>query len=367
MELFNKDEIKNSLTLEQVEYLLAHLGASPQRHDDILISQTICHNHPGEGSHKLYYYNNTKLFKCYTHCNDTFDIFDLIKRHMNIMDTSKKWRLYDSIKYVANFFGLDVNFNNIKDRDELADWSLFDKFHEEKEKTYNDKAIFDINSFDDKIIKFYPQPIIEPWEKEGITYEIMKSRNIHFDPVNYGIIIPHYNINNELVGIRERTCIIDNEKYGKYLPAILGGKMYNHPLGMNLYNINNSKENIKKFKIAIIYEGEKSCLLHASIFGKENDISVACCGSNITNYQVSLLLGLGVQEIIVGFDKQFKVIGDEEHSKWVKKLMSIDTKFKSKVNISFLFDLNNRLDYKDSPIDKGKEIFEQLLKERIIV
>jgi hypothetical protein len=30
--------------------------------------------------------------------------------------------------------------------------------------------------------------------------------------------------------------------------------MYNHPLGFNLYNINNSKDNIKNTKKVIIFE-----------------------------------------------------------------------------------------------------------------
>lgn len=52
--------------------------------------------------------------------------------------------------------------------------------------------------------------------------------------------------------------------------------------------------------------GEKSCLLYASYFGMENDISVAVCGSSLSNYQIQLLLDLGIQELIIAFDKQFK-------------------------------------------------------------
>ena len=64
-----------------------------------------------------------------------------------------------------------------------------------------------------------------------------------------------------------------------------------------------------------MFEGEKSCILYPSYFGIENDISVACCGSNLSNYQVQLLLNLGVDEIIIAFDKQFKEIRDDE---WVR-------------------------------------------------
>ena len=38
------------------------------------------------------------------------------------------------------------------------------------------------------------------------------SRGIAYDPKRHGIVIPHYDINNNLIGIRERTCRRE-EKY----------------------------------------------------------------------------------------------------------------------------------------------------------
>ena len=114
--------------------------------------------------------------------------------------------------------------------------------------------------------------------------------------------------------------------------------MYNHPLGFNLYNLNNSKENIRKIKKAIIFEGEKSCLLYQSYFGIDNDISVAVCGSNLTNYQVQLLKSLDINEIVIAFDKQWRESGDNEFKGWVKKLKDINKKFSSIISISFMFD-----------------------------
>ena len=56
---FDKDEIKNSLTIDQIEDIVADLGGEPQNHGEYLVCKTICH---GGDSHKLYYYDNTKLF-----------------------------------------------------------------------------------------------------------------------------------------------------------------------------------------------------------------------------------------------------------------------------------------------------------------
>ena len=100
--------------------------------------------------------------------------------------------------------------------------------------------------------------------------------------------------------------------------------------------------------------GEKSPLLFASYFGKENDISVAVCGSSLSSYQVQLLLNLGIEEMIIAFDKQFIELGDEEHKGWVKKLKDINNKYSKFVKVSYMFDKWNILGYKDSPIDCRK-------------
>ena len=136
---------------------------------------------------------------------------------------------------------------------------------------------------------------------------------------------------------------------------------------MNLYNLNNSKDNIKFLEKAIIFEGEKSALLYQSYFGLDNDISVACCGSSITNYQIQLLMASGAKEIIVAFDRQFQSIGDDEFKKLKIKLLNLYNKYKNYVNISFIFDKKMTTDYKASPIDNGPDRFLELFKERIIL
>ena len=356
---YNKDLIKNSLTIEQVYDLCAELGAEPEIKNDIIVMQTICHNHPGQGSRKLYYYDNTKLFKCFTECNDTFDIFSLVMKASR--STGQNFNLYQSIAFVAQYYGFDAIAEEAY-KEQLEDWNILAK---KVKKDPHPNQIVELKHYDENILKHLPQPHIKPWEKEGIKYNIIKDRGIRFDPVNNGIVIPHYDINNNLIGIRERTLIKDNEKYGKYRPAILNKKMYNHPLGFNLYNINNSKDNIKAVGKAIVGEGEKFCLGYASYFGKENDISVACCGSSLITYQVNLLLSLQVKEIIVAFDKQFQKVGDIEWQKWTKKLADIYNKYSGFVLISFMFDTKNLLGYKESPIDGGKDIFLRMFAERV--
>lgn len=375
---YDKDELKLNLSIEQVFDLVAELGGEPRMESGFFISKTICHNHAGEGSYKLYYYDNTKLFRCYTDCGTSFDIYELVRKIKNNSKDLKsyynkegkvcyrEWELFDAVEFVAIYYGYSPKtFDFQKTQEKLKDWEVLNNY-EQINKDEQEQRV-ELRIFDNKILQYLPRPRIITWEQEGIKKEVMDHRGIAYDPKNQGIVIPHYDINNQLVGIRERTLIKEEENFGKYRPAILNGVMYNHPLGFNLYNLNNSKDNIKIIKKVIVYEGEKSCLLYASYFGEENDISVACCGSSLITYQVKLLLSLGVKEIIVAFDKQFITIGDDEWKRWTKKLIDIHNKYGAYTQISFMFDRWDLLQYKSSPIDEGKDTFMELFKRRIIL
>ena len=190
---------------------------------------------------------------------------------------------------MAKYFGYSADTFDFEDNQEVSeDWQIINNFKRNKEK--NQLQIVELKIYDNKILRYLPRPHIIPWEKEDITFDTIISRGICYNPVSEGIVIPHYDINGNLIGIRERTLIKENEIFGKYRPAYINGKMYNHPLGFNLYNLNNSKKAISIFQKAIVFEGEKSCLKYASYFGNDYDISVACCGSNLINYQVQFLV-----------------------------------------------------------------------------
>lgn len=361
---YDKDSLKETLSIEEVFDLVNELGGEPQLNNDSFTAKTICH---GGDSHKLYYYGNTHLFHCYTGCGDSsFDIYELVLK-INKNAGIQNYTLSKAISFVARYFGYTSDTFEFEDNQEAnEDWQIINNYKRNKDKTSISQKV-ELKYYDDTILKHLPHPHIIPWEEEGINYDVLCSKNICYDPLNEGVVIPHYSIDGRLIGIRERTLIKENEVYGKYRPAVLNGKMYNHPLGFALYNLNNSKKAISLFQKAIIFEGEKSCLKYASYFGEESDISVACCGSNIINYQIKLLLSLNVKEIIVAFDKQFEELGNDEWRRWITKLKAIYYKYSNYVKISYIFDKEKTLDYKESPVDKGKDTFIELFKNRIAI
>lgn len=367
MIVFDKSEIRQALGLENIYDLLIEWGGDPEYTEFGILSSTICHNPPGEGSRKLYFYENTGLFRCYTGCDSAFDIFELCSKVMKIQ-YDEEFDLNDSVLWVARRFGLS---GMIKDDDmgkTLEDWKILSNYSRIQEIELKDNKVV-LKDYDDSILNRLNYNIkIIPWLNEGISQEIINKARIGFYPGADQITIPHYDINGRFIGLRGRTmCKDEAELYGKYRPMKINNQLYNHPLGMNLYGLNWSKNAIGIMKKAIIFESEKSVLKYATDFGWNNNISVACCGSNISSHQIQLLLDCGAQEIIVAFDRQFQEIGDAEFKHLKLNLLKIRTKFKNDVLISFIFDKNMITGYKQSPIDEGKEKFLQLYKERIVI
>ena len=366
---YNKDEIKESLTLDNIFDILNTFGGNPEYTNFGILSNTICHNPAGEGSRKLYFYENSMLFRCYTECDSYFDIFELVRKVAEIQ-WHENYDLNDAVRWIAKYF--HINGNYVEEKEEkLEDWYLLSQYER------IDNIHLDLKQQAEIVLKTYDPAVlyhmnykvrIQPWLKEGISQEALDSSQIGYYPGENQISIPHFDKNGRFIGLRGRALIEqDAELYGKYRPIKVNNVIYSHPLGMNLYNYNNSQKNIKNMKKAIIFEGEKSCLLYKTYFGIENDISVACCGSSVSSYQMDLLLKLKPEEVVIAFDRQFEQIGDNEFHRLTKKLIKMHNKYKSMSSLSFIFDKKLYTDYKDSPIDKGKDIFIQLFKERIFL
>ena len=357
MIVFDKVEIKDSLSSENIFELLVDFGGDPEYSSFGILCSTICHNPPGEGSRKLYFYDNSHLFRCYTGCDSYFDIFELVIKVAKIQ-WDKDYDLNDAVRWVAQRFG--ISGENVEEDEckQLEDWKILATYDKIQELEVKDKKVV-LKTYDEDILSRFNYNVkIGPWLNEGISQEALDQAMIGFYPGGDQITIPHFDINGRFIGLRGRTlCKEEGERYGKYRPLKVGKDLYNHPLGMSLYNLNNSKDNIKLIKKAIVFEGEKSTLLYQSYFGLENDISVACCGSSLSTYQVQELIDVGAEEIIIAFDRQFKEIGDEEFQHLKKNLLKLRTKYKNYVNISFIFDKNMITGYKDSPIDCGPDIF----------
>lgn len=355
MEKLDLYELQKSLTTENIITLVTSLGAD--RYDDkenYIIFPTICHNENSEdASMKLYYYKNTGLFTCYTDCGESFNIYTLIEKVYALQN--REIRFSEIVNLVLEKTGIDSSLYQFGEKRYKSTSDKYKKKNRQRE----------LEIFDDKVLGVFDKHYPVEWIAEGISRESMDKYNILYSISRNKIIIPHYNISGQLIGIRGRSLNKrEIEEFGKYMPVEVEGKWYSFPLSQNLYGLNVSKEGIRKKKKIILFEGEKSCLKYDRMF--EDNISCAVCGSAFNKNQLNILLkNFELDEIIIAFDKEFERYNDEKGREYFNKLESICKKYQNYCNFSFLFDKKNLLKLKDSPIDRGKNIFLQLYDQRI--
>lgn len=347
-------EIIESLTLEDIHQFLLSLGVDDNDIDvqeDYLICPTICHNPIEEAtSMKLYYYDQNKSFHCYTQCSENFNIIELYMRYMEL----NHYKIFysDAEDYIRQFVG------------QLQEIIVNEPtFHYEK--TVRSEDFIDLPPYNPNVLDCfidYPHPL---WLGDGISERSMKKFHIGFSLNQNRITIPHYDYRGFLVGVRSRALEEKDLEFGKYRPMMVGNKMYNHQLGFNLYGIYENKEAIKRFKRAVIFEGEKSVLL-SDTFYENYSVAVATCGSQLNRFQINLLVKkYGVSDITLAFDKEFKNLNDPACRTYRKKLIDKCLKYRGLANFYYIFDEHNLLQQKDSPIDRGVEVYEKLIKKRI--
>ena len=352
-------DIITSITLDDVRIFLESLGVDQVAvYEDkgYLVCPTICHNPLDEAeSMKLYWYQNNKIFRCYTECNEAMSIFTLYQKFMLI--NYHRVSFEEAFDYVRKCVRHIIVSNKKKYKPDI-DFEQY-KF---------DSSIPQLTEYPKEMLSYflpYHHPV---WLRDGIQPEVMDKFQIGFWNRENKITIPHFDIKGRLVGIRARTLNEEEaELYGKYRPVQIGHTLYSHPLHFNLYGIYEHQEAIKRRRSAIIAEGEKSVLLDDGYYGQWSN-TVACCGSNINKFQISLLTNiLGANEITIAFDKEYKDWRSNEAREYRTKIENMCKKYKGRATFYYIWDMDNLLEYKDSPFDKGKDIFEQLYKTRIRV
>ena len=348
--MIDYDSIIENLQDNAIIQLMTQLGANNYtENDNYIIFPTICHNtHSDEASMKLYYYKNTHVFMCYTECGG-MNIFQFLRHYYKTRGISYDW--YEDIYTVVlncsvskDFSGIDSNRTTYKER-------------------FGSKSFRELPEFPvgvlDLFTKFYPTE----WLNDGITAETMDKFNILYSISQNKIVIPHFDVNNRLIGIRGRALNeYEVENYGKYMPIKIENTWYKHPLSLNLYGIHRNVETIKENGICFIFESEKS-VLQLESFERPN-CGLAVCGSAFNKHQLNILLkNCRPKEIVICFDNE-----EEPHStKYFDKLWAIGKKYSNYCNFSFIYDRKNITEKKDSPTDKGEAIFEELLKKRVVV
>ena len=343
--------LMDKLDEEKVILLMQRLGADRYEiKDRYIIFPTICHNPEAQDANmKLYFMRDNKFFSCWTECG-YMSIFTFLRHYYECRGIEYNW--FEDILHVVE---------SCTNGGELDGFEL--TVATKKREHYRKREDVELPKFSKGILSVFTKYYPPEWLNDGITSAAMDKFDISYSISQNKIIIPHHDINGNLVGVRGRALNEwEIENVGKYMPVKIEGQWYNHKLGMNLYGLYQNRKAITEEGIVYIFESEKA-VMQMENFALPN-CAVAVCGSQFNKYQLNLLLkNCYPREVVICFDKE----EEPGQDKYFNKLWKICKKYNQYCTFSFIYDQENLLNLKDSPTDKGEEVFKKLLSRRVIV
>ena len=183
------------------------------------------------------------------------------------------------------------------------------------------------------------------WRDEGISRESLDKFQVYYDSFSNRLVYPIRSPDGKIINVGGRTLDNDWKQKGirKYTYFKSWGELN------TLYGLYENREEIQSKREIILFEGAKSVML-ADTWGIHN--TGAILTSHLNPNQMKILARLGCM-VVFALDKEVCVRDDHN----IKRL-------KQFVKVEYIWDKDNLLDKKDSPVDKGFAIFKKLLEER---
>lgn len=183
------------------------------------------------------------------------------------------------------------------------------------------------------------------WRNEGISDASLERFQVRYDGFSDRLVYPIRNPDGKIVNIGGRTLdpLWKEKKLRKYTYFYSWGTME------TLYGLAENREYIEKEREIILFEGAKSVLL-ADTYGFRN--CAAILTSHLNPAQMKILAGLGCTAVFA-LDRDVDVRADRN----IRKL-------KEYIKVKRLTDPDGLLGEKDSPVDRGEEVFRKLYEQR---
>jgi DNA primase len=254
---------------------------------------------------------------------------------------SKYW-LCNKLKYyeyIDDFYKLTL--------DSSEDQVMYTQWLHNLQKHRNLQIKFTENRvYDGRILKDYVICPNKQWIEEGLDYHTQIEFQIGYDVRSDRIIFPIHNRNGELIAIKGRYIGSDKriESDFKYI------YLYPCNKSIELFNLNRALPYVQQQKEIIIVEGAKTAMFLYQ-WGYRNVVSIE--GDCLSFSQINLLKDLGIDiRYIFAWDKD----------KDIEFIKSQTQQLQGRLKYA-IYDKNHLLSSKNSPHDKGKEVFDHLYKE----
>ena len=341
--------IKAQITDDDIIALMDSMGIPlVSANSQYQLYPSACHHSDWERhKNKLYYYVQSQRWHCYS-CSGDWDTIGLVQ-HLRKCTFNQA---VDYICHTLNINAAEVVQDDMRDpwQRDLRRWLPNADIDEPAELTAYDPAI--LSAFD----HLYPTE----WLEYGITRDSMDKFGIGWYARQACISIPVVQ-NGQLVGVRGRYTRQQDVDKGKYRPiAMLDGTVLKFSTNQCLYGLDQNKSAIEKCRQVLLFESEKS-ILKADSWHIHNALAVF--GSNISKRHIEMLLELGVNDVVLCFDSDYKQVGDDDFQFFVAKMRKLAGKLTPYFSTSIVYNNQGYDAYKcnimDLPYDKAMKLYER--------
>src|SRR5690606_27772156 len=227
--------------------LMNELGATyteDSRNKGHLVFDTVCHNHSGQGSPKLYYYPEGQTFHCYTGCSHSFDIYELVSKVYKLRNVDLHFSsIIDFVATKTGYqppMGFGSAFQLPTEKETTGDLEWLNKVTARKK-----RELPELKTYSDEMLKVFTKWHHPMFLDDHILPSIMDYYNLGYHTNSERIAFTYRDYKSgEIIGFRGRT-VRENEQ-NKYMPLQIQGKLYNFPSYATMYGLYQNAECIKR-------------------------------------------------------------------------------------------------------------------------
>lgn len=354
-------KLKKALTLSHYDTILRELGIPifSKSNTEWRCWSGEKNRNPLDGSPALVFFPDNKIFIGYT-SSRSYDAISLVQTRLNLLGQTCSF--LDACNWILEKTGLDPNkITKPLTNNHVYDWSDLERFV--RVRKYGNQLPEYNRNIIDTLPPLYPQA----WIDEGISEETMAKYQMRYYERCNQTVIPCFDSEARLIGVRVRNWDKDKVEQAKYMPLItLDGQCYKFNTNQVFYGINYNKPEIERTGKVIIVESEKAVMKLDTYMGRHN-IALGMYGSNLGIQRRNQLIKMGVNTVSYVVDNDFIGQDDEFFEQWREKIQHFIKLWDGFCRIEIVWDNLGLLGPKENATDRTKEVWEQLWENREII
>ena len=352
-------KLKKSLSLAHHKQIMQALGipAYSENKEQIIYFSGDKNKDALKGSPKLYFYKDSQIYFGYT-SSRSYDIISLVQTRLTLL--GKQCSFIDACNFILEKTGLDPTkvykpINN----GHVYDWSNLEKFI--KIRKYGSA----LKEYPRLIIDTLPAYFPDSWYDEGISESTMEKYQIRYYERCNQTVIPCFDEEARLIGVRVRNWDEDRVAEAKYMPLItLDGTCYKFNTNQVFYGINYNRPMIEQTGEVWLGESEKFVLKMDTWYG-DKSCALGMYGHQLGIQRRNQLLKMGVKRVVYVPDCDFIGQDNAFFEDWCKSVRRLCDMFKGYCQVDIVWDDSGELlGPKENATDKDKATWEKLFDNR---